>query len=307
MSKKDYYKIMGLDKNASQSDIKSSYRKLARKYHPDLNKSSSAETKFKEVGEAYDVLKDKEKRAAYDQYGEHWQNPHQGFGQGSQHHQQQGSPFGQDQGGDFDDILSSLFGQSGRRARKPQSEKGQDINTKLSISIEDSFNGAEKVFKLQVPAKGGAQTTTKTIKVKIPKGITNLQKIRLKGQGGEGFNSAAGDLYIEVNINSHPLYKLQDSDLYLDLPITPSEAALGAIIAVPTLTGEINLKIPAGSASGTKLRLKNKGLPSKIPGYLYVVISIVVVPANTDDIKELYKKLADSTDFNPREKWGSNQ
>lgn len=305
MSKKDYYKIMGLDKNASQSDIKRSYRKLARKYHPDLNKSASAEEKFKEVGEAYDVLKDKEKREAYDQFGDNWQNPHQGFGSEQQYHQQ-GAQFNQGHNADFDDILSSLFGQSRQHARNPNYGKGQDIHTKLSISLEDSFTGAEKILQLQLPSNGTRQTSLKKIKVKIPKGVTDLQQIRLKGQGGAGVNSSSGDLYIEINIKPHKLYKLKAKDLYLDLPITPWEAALGATISVPTLTGSINLKIPAGAASGTKMRIKGKGLPAKEPGCLYVVISIVVPPVESDAIKDLYKKLADLTKHNPRKMWENN-
>lgn len=301
MSAKNYYKVMGLDKNASQADIKRAYRKLARKYHPDLNKEKNAEAKFKELGEAYDVLKNKDKRQAYDQYGEQWQNPYQNADQ-SQSKDNHYQSFNQEQNVNFEDILSSVFGGRQSHARHQNYGKGQDIHSKLNITLEESIEGVEKVLQLQGSMNNAPP---KTIKVKIPKGIGDKQQIRLKGQGGIGQNSQPGDLFIEVSIVPHKLYNIRDKDLYLELPITPWEAALGATVSVPTPYGNVNLTIPASSNSGTKLRLKEKGLPTKEPGALYITLKIIIPPIDNDESKKLYEKLAKTTKYNPRQNLGS--
>ncbi len=302
MAKQDYYKVMGLDKKASKEDIKRTYKQLARKYHPDLNKAKNAETKFKELGEAYDVLKNDEKRQAYDQYGDQWQNPHQGFAQ-EQGAGQGGKNFNQSQSVNFEDILSSMFGQGKSRARQQKKVKGQDIHNKIKISLEDSIEGVDKLLQLQGSTDN---STPKAIKVKIPKGIEDKQKIRLKGKGATGINAESGDLIIEVSIAPHKFYKLHGKDLYLELPITPWEAALGASIGVPTPYGTINLTIPAGSNSGNKLRLKEKGLPAKTPGALFITLKIIIPPIDKDESKKLYEQLAKLTDYNPRQTFGVN-
>lgn len=300
MSTKNYYEVMGLDKKASQADIKRAYRKLARKYHPDLNKEKNAEAKFKELGEAYDVLKNKEKRQAYDQHGEQWQNPYQNVSQGQNENYQH---FNQEQNVNFEDILSSVFGHGQPHTRHQNYGKGQDIHSKLTISLEESIEGAEKVLQLQGSM---SNAPLKTIKVKIPKGIGDKQQIRLKGQGGIGQNSQPGDLFIEVSITPHKLYKLRDKDLYLELPITPWEAALGAMVSVPTPYGSVNLTIPAASNSGTKLRLKGKGLPATEPGALFITLKIIIPPVDNDESKKLYEQLAKITKYNPRQNLGSS-
>ncbi len=296
MMDKDYYKIMGVSKDASEKDIKSAYRKLARKYHPDISKEPNAEEQFKEMGEAYEVLKDPAKRAEYDQYQKHKefnQSHQQGRGQGGRSHQQQGAQFDSD-------FFESLFGHS-RYQQQPMA--GQDYQGKINISLEEAFTGAVK--QLQVPVDEGAQVKMQTLKVKIPAGIKSGQQIRLAGQGAQGMNGGPrGDIYLTITVDKHSLFDVMDNDIYLTLPITPWEAALGATVVVPTLSGKIDLKIPAGSQGGQKLRIKNRGLPGSTPGNQYVLLKIITPAATTDSAKELYKKMAEVMPFNPREKLG---
>lgn len=299
MEYKDYYKILGVTRDASQDDIKKAYRKLARKYHPDVSKEANAEDKFKEVGEAYEVLRDTQKRAQYDQFGSNYR-----------HGQSFNPPPGWDDnvggfggGGNFSSFFENLFGAGGMGGMGGAGmggdqffAKGEDVNAKITISLEDAFNGATKTIRRPSGASQGG-----TINVKIPAGITSGKKIRLNGQGKAGMGGKAGDLYLEVQIASHKHYRLEGKDIYLDLPLAPWEAALGAKVTVPTLAGRINLTIPAGARSGQKMRLKGRGLPGKEPGDEFVVLQIMTPAADTDKAKKLYMQMAEEMAFNPRE------
>lgn len=293
MEYKDYYKILGVSRDADAAEIKKAYRTLARKYHPDVSKLANAEEKFKEVGEAYEVLKDAEKRAQYDQFGsyQHGQSfqPPPGWGG-----QAGAGGFGGGAGG-FSSFFDSMFGGGG--SGDNFFAQGEDVNARITISLEDAFNGAKK--SVRRPA-GASQTGT--ISVKIPAGITSGKKIRLAGQGKSGMGRKSGDLLLEVNIAAHPHYKLEDKDIYLDLPIAPWEAALGAKVTVPTLAGKINLTIPEGAKSGQKMRLKGRGLPGKEPGDQFVVLQIMTPPADSTNAVRLYEQMAEELTFNPREK-----
>lgn len=296
---KDYYKIMGVSPDASEKDIKTAYRKLARKYHPDISKESNAEERFKEMGEAYEVLRDTKKRAEYDQYLKHRelnQRAHQSTGYS---HSGRENPY---QDVQFDsDFFESLFGHARRQQQQPMT--GQDYQGKISISLEEAYNGTVK--SVQIPIEQGNETRLHTLNVKIPAGIKSGQQIRLAGQGASGLNGGPrGDLYLTVDVMKHSLYDVLDNDIYLTLPITPWEAALGTTITVPTLGGKIDLKIPQGSQGGQKLRIKNRGLPGSTPGNQYVLLKIITPPATTETEKELYKKMAEIMPFNPREKMG---
>lgn len=296
MDYKDYYQIMGIERNASPEELKRAYRKLARKYHPDVSKEADAENKFKEVGEAYEVLKDPEKRKQYDQYGEHWQQPQQNTQQHSTNNYTTDTA-------DFDDFLNSIFRERHQREQQRYT-KGQDIHASLTISLMDSFHGAEQTLQLQIPttnASGQPTWQQRAIKVKIPKGIGDKQQIRLKGQGNPGLQGQAGDLYIEITIAPHSLFRLQERTIYLELPITPWEATLGATIAVPTLAGMVNLKIPELSQTGTQMRLKGRGLPGKQVGDQIITLKIVIPSIKNEQANQLYQQIASIMDFNPRE------
>lgn len=293
---KDYYKIMGVAKNATEKDIKAAYRKLARKYHPDISKESNAEEKFKEMGEAYEVLKDPAKRSEYDQYQKHKEyNQHysQSYGPSGRQHQQQSAQFDSD-------FFESLFGHS-RYQQQPM--PGQDYQGKINITLEEAFAGTVK--QLQVPIDNGQEVTMQTLKVKVPAGIKSGQQIRLSGQGANGINGGPkGHIYLTITVDKHALFDVMDNDIYLTLPIAPWEAALGATVVVPTLSGKIDLKIPAGSQGGQKLRLKNRGLPGTSPGNQYVLLKIITPAATTEAATALYQKMAEVMPFNPREKMG---
>lgn len=302
MDYKDYYKVMGLDRTADQDEIKRAYRKLARKYHPDVSQEADAENKFKELGEAYEVLHDPDKRAKYDQYGQHWQEAQNQ----QQHHQQQQSYNSRDQA-DFEEFINQAFRQRYQQTETSWYDKGQDIHARLSISLEDSFHGAEKSLQLQIPdidAYGQAHYQQKTIKVKIPKGIGDKQSIRLKGQGNKGAANQAGDLYIEIDIAPHRLFRLDKKDVWLDVPISPWEATLGAAIEVPTLAGTVKLKLPKRSQSGSHMRLKGKGLPGTPTGDQIVTLKIVIPTSENEQVDKLYEQIAGLSHFNPREALG---
>lgn len=290
MEYKDYYKVMGLEKDATDKDIKLAYRRLARKYHPDLNKDADAESKFKELGEAYEALKDPEKRKVYDQYARDYAMHQQNRG----HHQQQ-QAWGQGFSGDYDassDFFESLFGQRFRQ----QPSTGADLRGNITIHLEDAFNGVSK--ELTLP---GSQS----VRVKIPAGVKSGQQLRLAGKGQPGQNGGArGDLYITVTVDKHPLYDVMGNDIYLTLPITPWEAALGTTIMVPTLAGKVDLKIPPGSQGGQTLRLKKRGMPGLEPGDQYILLKIVIPQPTTDAAKLLYQNMAKEMPFNPREMLG---
>ncbi len=294
MEYKDYYKILGVARDASQDEIKKAYRKLARKYHPDVSKEANAEDKFKEVGEAYEVLRDEQKRAQYDQFGSNYRHG-QSFNPPPGWDDQAG--FG---GGNFSSFFENMFGGMGGMGGGGMGDnffaRGEDVNAKITISLEDAFNGATKTIRRPT---GASQSGT--INVKIPAGIASGKKIRLSGQGKSGGGGKSGDLYLEVNIAPHRHFRLEDKDVYLDLPIAPWEAALGGKVTVPTLAGKISLTIPAGARSGQKMRLKGRGLPGKEPGDEFVVLQIMVPPADSDKAKKLYQQMAEEMAFNPRD------
>jgi curved DNA-binding protein len=303
MEFKDYYATLGVSRDAKEDDIKRSYRKLARKYHPDVSKEPNAEEKFKEVQEAYEVLKDPKKRSSYDQLGSQWKN---GQDFRPPPNWQQYADFdprefqGEDLGG-FSDFFSSIFGGahhagSGRTRQRNYQQRGRDEHAKITISLEDAYRGGERSIHLQT------QQQTRTLKITIPPGILSGQQLRLAKQGSPGIGGApAGDLYLEIDIQPHRFYTLQERDVYLTLPITPWEAVLGAKIAVPTLGGSVEMKITPNSQTGQKLRLKGRGLPGKpAAGDQYVLLQVFAPPANSEPQRELYEKMAKEMPFNPR-------
>jgi len=317
MEFRDYYKIMGVKKDATQDEIKRAYRKLARKYHPDVSKEQDAEKKFKEVGEAYEVLKDPEKRAAYDQLGSNWKagqefRPPPDWDAGFEY---SGGGFTPGDASAFSDFFESLFGHGGIGGSTGAQQtgthfhaRGDDHHAKVVIDLEDAFHGATRAITLHAPeldTEGHVRTRERTLNVQIPKGIKQGQQIRLTGQGSPGMGGGGiGDLYLEVELKPHPLYQIEGGDLYLELPVTPWEAVLGAKVKVPTPTGIIDLKIPAGSASGRKLRLKGWGIPGKPAGDLYTVLRIALPPGDTQQAKEIYREMEQKLAFNPRAKLG---
>ena len=307
MDYKDYYKTLGVERKATQDEIKRAYRKLARKFHPDVSTEVDAEQKFKELGEAYEVLKDPEKRSAYDELGSDW-NTQQGFrpppdwGAGFE---SRGAPSGAQGQHDFSDFFESLFGQ----ARSPGGGgrgfhmQGEDHHAKIFVNLEDSYKGTTRSISMQMPEvmpDGHVVNRNRTLKVNIPKGIRQGQQIRLGGQGAKGKGSGKpGDLYLEIEFNPHRFYRVEGSDVYLELPLAPWEAALGANVKVPTPSGAIDLKIPANSAAGKKLRLKARGIPAKTPGDLYVVLQIVLPPVD-EKSREIYLRMQEEIVFDPR-------
>ncbi len=308
MDYKDYYNTLNVDRKATQDEIKRAYRKLARKYHPDVSKETDAELKFKELGEAYEVLKDPEKRVAYDQLGSNW-NAQQGFkpppdwGSGFEFH---GAPRGGGSQQGFSDFFESLFGQAGRSGGSGRGfhMQGEDHHAKILVDLEDSYRGATRSISLQMPEvtpDGHVVSRSRTLKVSIPKGVRQGQQIRLSGQGAKGQGSGkAGDLYLEIEFNPHRYYRVEGADVYLELPVAPWEAALGATVKVPTPSGAIDLKIPANSRAGKKLRLKGRGVPAKTPGDLYLVLQIALPPADDEKSRDFYKRMQEEIKFDPR-------
>ena len=314
MDFQDYYSVMGVERDASQDEIKRAYKKLARKYHPDVSKHGDAETRFKEVGEAYLVLKDPEKRAAYDQVGANRQagedfHPPPGWDAGFEF---SGASTGGN-GADYSDFFESLFGQNFRSDqtsgnRPGYNAHGEDHHAKVLIELEDAYHGATRSIVLNVTEiddNGRMVTKPRTLNVKIPKGVKQGQKIRLSGQGSPAMGRGqTGDLYLELEFNQHGMYRVDAHDVYLDVPIAPWEATLGASIKVPTPDGLVDLKIPAGTASGRKMRLRGRGIPSKPPGDFYVIPQITLPPADSDAAKDLYRQMEKELAYNPRSKLG---
>ncbi|MDX1588408.1 MAG: DnaJ C-terminal domain-containing protein [Oleiphilaceae bacterium] len=321
MDFKDYYKILGVSEDADASQIKSAYRKLARKYHPDVSKEENAEERFKDVSEAYEVLKDSEKRAEYDQLRRYGQSggdfqPPPGW-RSSADFSGGGFTGAGEQG--FSDFFESIFGAGGFqrgqsragpgfRGGRGFSARGEDIHNHLSIFLEEAYQGCEKTLKLQVPEPGpggGQRVRERNLKVKVPAGVEHGKHIRLRGQGNPGVGDGPpGDLFLEIRIAPHPHFKLDGRHLHLLLPVAPWEAALGATVAVPTLGGTVNLKVPAGSRQGKKLRLKGKGLPGNPAGDQIVQLEVAMPPKQTERSKELFRALSEEVPFNPREHLG---
>ena len=292
MKFKDYYETLGVTRAASQDDIKRAYRRLARKFHPDVSKEADAESRFKEVGEAYEVLKDPEKRAAYDRFGKDWKHGQEFRPPPGWERQFNSGGGGFSGASGFSEFFETLFGHGGiRGARGPMRAKGSDQSVRIEIPIEDAYRGATRNITLR----------GRTLSVRIPKGVTEGQRIRLGGQGGVGPGGGpAGDLYLTVTHAAHPLFRADGRDVHLTLPVAPWEAALGATIAVPTLGGKVDLKIPRDSRAGRTLRLKGRGLPGRPSGDQYVALEIVVPPADSPEAESLYRKMAESMDFDPR-------
>ncbi len=310
MEYKDYYKTLGLARNAGQDEIKRAYRKLARRYHPDINKEADAEAKFKEIAEAYEVLSDPEKRAVYDGMGSNWRQgqefkPPPDWNTGFQFRT---TDFGFGEQGDYSDFFSQFFG--GRGFRQSSNvrgfhRRGQDQHARLVVPLADAWHGSKRTFTLtrpEVDGSGHLVNKQHTITVNIPKGVTEGQRIRLKGQGmpGEG-QGPNGDLYLEIGFEAHPLFNAENRDIHLVLPVTPWEAALGATIETPTLSGRVKLKIPPGSQSGSRLRLKGRGLCSgSFTGDQIVTLRIVTPKAVIPEQIELYRQMAKLMPMNPR-------
>ena len=320
MDYKDYYKTLNVAKDATQDEIKRAYRKLARKYHPDVNKDTSAESKFKELSEAYEVLKDVEKRKAYDSFGSNWQagqdyKPPPGW---EARQQKGGFRSHQASSEQFSDFFESLFGGTGRgpftgggfsSMGQEYHDKGNDLHAKVSISLEDSYHGAKRTITLNRTVgdgDGGLTIQAQSLHVTIPKGVIDGQQIRLEGQGDVGYGRGArGNLFLEILFEAHPYFTVRKRDIFLVLPVTPWEAALGATIAVPTLGGHVDLKLPANSQTGQKLRLKGRGLSSKNQvGHQYVTLAVHTPAANTAEQRELYEKMAKLMPYNPRSGFG---
>jgi len=310
----DYYKTMGVERDASQDEIKRAYRKLARKYHPDVTDDPEGEKRFKEVGEAYAALKDPEKRAAYDQLGANWQagqdfQPPPDWDEGFEHRGAGGRGHAGPAGfgdGDYSDFFESLFGQAQARGGfgggQADFGQSQDSHAHVTIDLSDSYNGATRQISLGVPevtADGHVTTRKRTLNVKIPKGIKSGQTIRLAGQGAS-HGGRAGDLHLEIDIRQDERFRIDGSDVFMDLPVAPWEAALGARITVPVPSGDIDLKVPANSNGGRKLRLKGKGIPGKQPGDFYVVLDVVLPPSDSEGAKALYEKMSEEMAFDPR-------
>ncbi len=311
MDYKDYYKIMGVARDASQDEIKRAYRKLARKYHPDVSKEPDAEARFKEVNEAYEVLRDPEKRAAYDQLGSNWRagqefRPPPDWGRGFEF----SGAFGGDEEAGFSDFFSSLFGarspfgQARGGRTRGFSSAGEDHVARILIDLEDAFRGGAQTIELKTPQlsdDGRVIVRPRTLKVNIPAGVIEGQRIRLAGQGSAGMGGGRpGDLYLEIGFRPHRLYQVEGRDITLTLPIAPWEAALGATVQTPTLAGPVELRIPPNAKAGQKLRLKGRGLPGSTPGDQYVVLKIVLPPSDSPTAEALYRQMQQELHFDPR-------
>jgi curved DNA-binding protein len=287
MQFKDYYEILGVGRTASADEVKRAYRKLARKFHPDVSKEKNAEDKFKEVQEAYEVLKDAEKRAAYDQLGRDFRAGQQ-FRRPNdweQRFQTGGAGHGFSEVNGFSDFFSSLFGSSSGPAQ-PDAEAGS-----IEVSVEEAYAGTRR--RVTVSEQGRART----VDVQIPAGVGDGQALRIGGSGRQA-------LLLRIKIQPHPLFALQGKDVTVELPLAPWEAALGAKVTVPTLGGSVELTIPAGAQSGQKLRLRGRGLPgTPAAGDQFVSLKMVTPGASSPEAKAAYERMKKDLDFNPRAHW----
>lgn len=308
MQYKDYYQILGVKRDASQTDIKKSFRKLARKFHPDVSKEADAEARMKELNEANAVLSDVEKRAAYDQLG-------QDYRQGEEFQPppnwDAGFEFTSKNDADFSDLFSQLFGRMGGNEKQGRgsgnrefNSRGEDHHAKIMLDLADTFLGATKQISLRAPhvdAQGHVGLTNHSLNVKIPKGVYEGQIMRLANKGSPGIGDGKpGDLLLELHFNPHPRFRVDGCNLYSKLPVTPWEAALGALVPVNLFDNDIRVRIPAGSQSGQQLRVRGKGIPTSTPGDLILDIQVVLPPANTQKAQEFYESMARELAFDPR-------
>lgn len=321
MEYKDYYQILGLAKDAPQDDVKRAYRKLARKYHPDVSEASDAEERFKEVAEAYQVLKDPEKRAAYDQLdangkaGDSGFQPPPDWDAGFEFHEGRHTGHTGNTAGaaDYSEFFENMFGRGGRfrDGTRPDSgyegyqARGEDSHAKVFIDLKDAYQGASRSLSLRsavLGENGRPQLKERSLNVRIPKGVRQGQRIRLKGQGSPGMGGgSAGDLYLEIEFNPHSHFKVDGKDVSIKIPLAPWEAALGSMVQIPTPAGKVDLKIPPGSSSGKRMRLKGRGIPAKIAGDFYITLEIVLPDTLNEAEKSLYLSLQkEAQDFNPR-------
>ncbi|MGE3298378.1 MAG: DnaJ C-terminal domain-containing protein [Porticoccaceae bacterium] len=305
MEFKDYYQILGVARDASAEAIKAAFRKLARKYHPDVSKEPDAEARMKEVNEAYAVLADTEKRAAYDQLGHDYHagqdfRPPPDWDAGFEF---SGRGFSGADAAEFSDFFSQLFGHMGGHGGGFQA-RGEDHHAKILVDLAVAYRGGSRTLRLRVPrqdARGRVTLADHTLNVRIPKGVHAGQVIRLTGQGAPGVGSApAGDLYLEVHFEPDARYRVEGRDVYATLPVTPWEAALGATVKAPVPDGAVEVRIPAASRSGRKLRLRGRGIPGAPPGDLYLVLDIHLPPADTPRARALYETMASELAFDPR-------
>jgi curved DNA-binding protein len=305
---RDYYQTLGVAREAPADEVKKAYRRLARKYHPDVSKEPDAEKRMKEVNEAYEVLSDPEKRAAYDQLGRGYQpgqefRPPPGWDAGFEF-SEHGRPGAE--AADFSDFFAEIFGRMGRGPRRGGGAQAQggDHHARILLDLEDAFSGATRQVTLRAPKldeQGRVTLAEHTLEVRIPKGIREGQVIRLAGQGEPGFGGGKpGDLLLEVQFKPHARFRIDGRDLLLTLPVAPWEAALGAVVRVEPPGGALDVRIPAGAQSGRQLRVRGKGLPAEPPGDLLLDIRIVTPPADTPRAKELYETMAREMPFDPR-------
>ncbi|MFN2288733.1 MAG: DnaJ C-terminal domain-containing protein [Chromatocurvus sp.] len=317
MEFKDYYAVLGVDESASPEEIKKAYRKLARKYHPDVSKEEDADAQFKALGEAYEVLKDPEKRAEYDELRKYGANPDGSFEPPPGWQSTSGFAGGgytDSNTEEFSDFFEQMFGAGrgggftggfgGGGFRQSMKSRGEDVHARLALFLEEAFQGCEKQVSFTAHEIDGGRVIPrqKTLKVKIPAGVREGQHIRLRGQGAPGIGGGeAGDLFIEVELAPHPHFTVEGQDIVLAVPVSPWEAALGATITVPTVGSRLNVKIPKGSTSGRKLRLKGRGLPGKSPGDQIVILQVAMPEEHSADAEQLYRQLAEAEKgFNPR-------
>ena len=322
MEFQDYYKILGLERSANADQIKTAYRRLARKYHPDVSKEPDAEARFKEMQEAYEVLRDPEKRAAYDQLGSEWKSgqqfhPPPDWGSGFEF---SGRPAGGGRAGrrragasagggtfaeeDFSDFFSSLFGGGSPFAGATGRSGGRDHHARVDITLEEAYRGTSRTLELKRPEvkpDGTVELHSHTVRVTIPAGVTEGQLVRLAGQGEPATGGgSAGDLYLEVHILPDRSFTLENRDVTLTFPVAPWEAALGASVTVPTLGGAVEMRIPPGAQSGQKLRLRGRGLPGQPPGDQYVQLKVVLPRADSAEAKAIYEQMRTKLNFDPR-------
>jgi curved DNA-binding protein len=322
MDFKDYYKIMGVDESATADDIKKAYKKLARRYHPDVSKEKDAEQRFKDVGEAYEVLKDPDKRREYDQLRAYGASGSGQFtpppGWESAARGRRGAYEGGSGAEGFSDFFEAMFGHRGGFTHDFGGDgshtrmRGEDVRAELPLLLEEAFTGGERVLELRVPEvdeRGLRSARTRKLKVKVPAGSNEGSVLRVKGQGQPGFGGAdAGDLLLTIRLAPHPLYTVEGRNLTLVAPLAPWEAALGSKLTVPTPGGRTRVTVPAGSQSGSKLRLAGRGLPGAPPGDFFVVLKVVMPPNVTDKARGVYEDLArEYSDFNPRANWEEQQ